>query len=304
LGLILGFTVPPDSSDPPPWDQISNVIGWIYFSAWSVSFYPQVFTNYQRQSVAGLSFDYVALNIIGFASYSAYNCALYYNPGIRAEYAAAHGGSKPAVQASDVFFGLHACVLTLVCIFQICIYDKGSQKVARWAIVLIIAIVASYISISTAISLKSGGWWTWLDFLTYMSYLKLCITLLKYTPQVYLNYKRKSTVGWTIYNVLLDFTGGSLSVAQLLIDCGVTGDWSGISGDPVKFGLGFMSMVYDVVFIVQHYCIYRSHEYEELNASGISMDLFGGTYADNEAFSSSAFYNAYSPGKPSTNNHH
>lgn len=31
---------------------------------------------------------------------------------------------------------------------------------------------------------------------------------------------------------------------------------SGIAGDPVKFGLGLMSMVYDVVFMVQHYCLF------------------------------------------------
>jgi len=37
--------------------------------------------------------------------------------------------------------------------------------------------------------------------------------------QVYMNWYRKSTVGWNVYNVLLDFTGGWLSLAQLLIDC-------------------------------------------------------------------------------------
>jgi cystinosin len=57
--------------------------------------------------------------------------------------------------------------------------------------------------------------------------------------------------------VLLDFTGGLLSLAQLLMDCGVKGDWSGIEGDPVKFGLGLVSMVFDVVFMLQHYVLFR-----------------------------------------------
>jgi len=61
----------------------------------------------------------------------------------------------------------------------------------------------------------------------------------------------------SIYNVLLDFTGGLLSIGQLLMDCAVSGDWSGIQGDPVKFGLGFTSMVADVVFMAQHYCLFR-----------------------------------------------
>ena len=28
---------------------INTVIGWIYFAAWSISFYPQVFENYRRK---------------------------------------------------------------------------------------------------------------------------------------------------------------------------------------------------------------------------------------------------------------
>lgn len=32
-----------------------------------------------------------------------------------------------------------------------------------------------------------------------------------------MNYKRKSTVGWSIGNVLLDFTGGFLSIVQMFL---------------------------------------------------------------------------------------
>jgi cystinosin len=44
-------------------------------------------------------------------------------------------------------------------------------------------------------------------------YDKCAITFVKYVPQVFLNYKRKSTVGWSLANVLLDLTGGLLSFA-------------------------------------------------------------------------------------------
>lgn len=36
--------------------------------------------------------------------------------------------------------------------------------------------------------------------------------------QALMNYQRKSTVGWSIGNVLLDFTGGTLSMGQMLIN--------------------------------------------------------------------------------------
>ena len=35
--------------------------------------------------------------------------------------------------------------------------------------------------------------------------------------KVYMNYKRKSTVGWSIGNVLLDFAGGALSILQMIL---------------------------------------------------------------------------------------
>lgn len=33
-----------------------------------------------------------------------------------------------------------------------------------------------------------------------------------------MNYKRQSTVGWSIGNILLDFTGGVFSILQMVIN--------------------------------------------------------------------------------------
>lgn len=33
-----------------------------------------------------------------------------------------------------------------------------------------------------------------------------------------MNYRRKSTIGWSIGNVLLDFTGGMLSMLQMILN--------------------------------------------------------------------------------------
>jgi cystinosin len=83
------------------------------------------------------------------------------------------------------------------------------------------------------------------------------VTLVKYMPQVITNYRNQSTRGWSILQILLDFVGGILSVSQLLIDSYLQGDWSGVTGNPVKLALGNFSMFFDVVFMVQHYCLYR-----------------------------------------------
>ena len=66
-------------------------------------------------------------------------------------------------------------------------------------------------------------------------------------------------MGWNINQVLLDFTGGVFSVFQLCMEAYAKDDMSAISGDPVKFGLGSVSIVFDIMFMVQHYCLYKSN---------------------------------------------
>ena len=59
-----------------------------------------------------------------------------------------------------------------------------------------------------------------------------------------------------MWNVLLDFEGGVLSLAQQLIDAAVCQSLIPLIGSPIKFGLSLISMVFDVIFIVQHFVLY------------------------------------------------
>lgn len=80
--------------------------------------------------------------------------------------------------------------------------------------------------------------------------------MIKYMPQVLTNYRNRSTQGWSIAQILLDFVGGVLSISQLGIDSFIQHDWSGITGNPVKLALGNFSICFDIVFMIQHYCLY------------------------------------------------
>jgi uncharacterized protein with PQ loop repeat len=100
-------------------------------------------------------------------------------------------------------------------------------------------------------------------------YNKAIITFLKYIPQVYLNYTRKSTVGWSVTNIMFDFTGGSLSIVQQVIDMlynGANGedyDFFGSGGDAfniVKFLLGAIACFFDIIFMTQHFILYPHAE--------------------------------------------
>ena len=114
----------------------------------------------------------------------------------------------------------------------------------------------------------------WLDFLFYCSYVKLGITLIKYIPQAFMNFRRKSTVGWSIGNILLDFTGGTLSMLQMFLIAYNNDDWSSLFGDPTKFGLGFFSVAFDIFFMLQHYVFYRGNvPHETLSGSNEEMGV-------------------------------
>jgi len=49
-----------------------------------------------------------------------------------------------------------------------------------------------------------------------------------------------------------------MSIAQLGIDSYLQRDWSGITGNPVKLALANVSVFFDFIFLIQHYCLYRN----------------------------------------------
>ncbi|KAI9230095.1 MAG: PQ loop repeat-domain-containing protein [Piptocephalis tieghemiana] len=233
---------------------LSSLIGWSYFLAWSASFYPQVLLNYQRKSVRGLSLDFLYLNLLGFTFYTIYNVSLYSNESVREIYRQRHNGQNPSIHANDLFFGFHALVLTLITIAQTFLYKtERSVRIPKLSLVLILAATV-YIAIHMILALT--GRILWLDVLYLIGSIKVLISFVKYCPQMYLNFKRKSTTGWSIGNILLDFTGGILSVAQQILDAFLWDDWGSITGNPVKFGLGFLSVAFDLCFMTQHYILY------------------------------------------------
>uniref|UniRef100_A0A915E5G0 Cystinosin n=1 Tax=Ditylenchus dipsaci TaxID=166011 RepID=A0A915E5G0_9BILA len=206
---------------------------------------------FSRKSVIGLNFDFLILNVIGFSCYTVYNFMFYFNKNVQENfkpkfpelYLSTHPRNLIPVLINDVIFAGHALFVCLVTGFQCFIYERGNQRV-------------SYICRGWSSLL----WINWLQFIYYLSYVKMAVTLSKYLPQAILNYKRKSTVGWSIGNVLLDFAGGVTDVFQMVLQALNTNDWSVFSGNPVKVGIGSTSIFFDIFFIVQHYVLYRQRE--------------------------------------------
>ncbi|RPB27552.1 hypothetical protein L211DRAFT_855827 [Terfezia boudieri ATCC MYA-4762] len=231
------------------------------FMAWSLSFYPQLIQTYRRRSVTGLSIDFFTINVVGFAVYTVSTYLFLFSSTIRKQYASRHRSApEPSVQYNDLAFGVHALILTVLTWSQFWCFGykrEPSQKLSIGMITLIIGSAAVTTIVSSLVYLQIGKLEA-LDIVYTLGYIKLFITILKYIPQVHLNYRRESTVGWSVYNILLDTTGGTLSLAQLFLDSALAGDlWGGTFGNPLKLGLGLVSLGFDGIFLCQHYIWFR-----------------------------------------------
>ncbi|CAF3404079.1 unnamed protein product [Rotaria sp. Silwood1] len=91
-----------------------QIVGWIYFLAWSISFYPQIILNFRRRSVIGLNFDFLALNILGHSCYSVFNVVLYTSSKVQQEYYAKHPHGVLPVLLNDPNIGLDRARLRTV----------------------------------------------------------------------------------------------------------------------------------------------------------------------------------------------
>lgn len=281
MGTLLGAILPGDSDLPSRSGArfFSNAIGYTYFMSWSISFYPQVISNFRRKSTVGLSPDFCCLNVIGFGCYTIYNAGLFFNKTIQQEYRDRHGQDAAiSVQSNDVAFAVHAFALASLTLGQIGYYNGGfhfrgeqSSSSAPSKVILGVAVLfLAAIALGPLVVLAVHRW-EWLDYLYMLGNIKVMITLMKYIPQVILNYQRKSTTGWSIWNIILDFTGGTLSDVQLVLDCAVLNDWTGITGNLTKLALGSVSVIFDLLFMLQHYILYPDRDGE-----GAGRDISNG----------------------------
>ncbi|KAL7581083.1 hypothetical protein ACA910_005886 [Epithemia clementina (nom. ined.)] len=259
-GSLLGLVLPKDSKfHSQSYATLSSCLGYTYFFAWSISFYPQVVTNFRRRTTAGLSVEFCSLNVLGFTCYSIFNVALYSSVTVQDLYRQRNGpDASIPVQSNDVAFAIHALALSSITLLQILHYDGiRAREISPFILTLIATILV--VGIGGAIAATfDNKFLNWLDYVYVLSFCKIAVTLVKYIPQVVLNWKRRSTTGWSIWQILLDLTGGLLSNLQLVLDCVALNEFSGLTGNIPKLLLGQVSIVFDVIFCLQHYVLYPS----------------------------------------------
>ncbi|EFO13607.1 hypothetical protein LOAG_14920, partial [Loa loa] len=135
-------------------------------------------------------------------------------------YGQSHPHSLIPVLLNDVVFATHAVFACAITALQCFIYERGNQRISYtcWSIATLFALIVGIMLILTIIGIMNP-----LQYIMGLSYIKMSVTMCKYFPQVFMNFRRKSTTGWSIGNVLLDFLGGQMDITQMILQAANTG---------------------------------------------------------------------------------
>jgi len=260
----------------------NTILGWSYMVCWGCSYYPQFFLNFQKWSVAGFSIDYGLLNNLAYFSYCVVMCSMYWDPTIRAIYFEEHPHTQIPVEIPDLASVLHNMTIIFLLGLQCLFLPRGGQ---RLTIVSYVCTACFVLAPLIALPIALSGNMRWLGYIHVFSYIKIGISLVKYAPQAYMNWRRKSTAGYSPVNMSLDFAGSTFLVLQLILLALNRSDIYSMIGNPAKFGVGFASWIFTGLFMVQNFILYRNRSgYETIEPTTDA------TSDDKDGISSSDYY--------------
>lgn len=226
---------------------IEWLFGWIYFFAWSATFWPQVLLIFRRRTTAGLSTDFVAINMVGFISYAIFTFSSYTIPAIQESYLK-HTGFPPQVDVADVLFASHGAIMCIVLVGQLFLFPP--RIAPKWYVIVCAFFVQCAVVIGLVLALL--GLVDWYAYLNSAGMVKVGASLVKHFPQVWLNRSRGSTVGWSFTMVLLDVVGGTFSMLQQAVRSVRLNSLAPFTSNLAKTFLAVESLLFDLYFIVQH----------------------------------------------------
>lgn len=230
---------------------LHNAFGFIYFFTWSATFWPQVLLVFRRKTTAGLSTDFMAINIVGFIAYSIFTFASYFVPAVDESYTkiTSHG---PQVEIADVFFAAHGAVMCAILVVQLFIFPPRIPPKPYVTVGCALFQTAVLVGLFGA----AAGKFEWYTYLSFAGGVKVLSSLIKHFPQVFLNRARGSTVGWSFTMVVLDIVGGAFSMAQQTVRCIQQHNFAPFTSNLAKTILAAESLLFDFYFVAQHLIFY------------------------------------------------
>lgn len=203
------------------------------------------------------------LSFCGFICYSIYNVCFFFSTPLKQE-------CHIEVSIHDVIFCLHSTFLNFVMCILVHFYRKkneGPHLISNSLLIVVtIAIIIESWSVFSqlignysdkTLSIHPNKIIKFSTFLLILGNIKLILTIIKYVPQVWMNWRRRSTRGWSIFAVICDIGGSVFSLSQLVLDIYLK--HSSITLRLLfgaKLGLGAISIFFASIFMIQHFILY------------------------------------------------
>jgi len=96
-------------------------------------------------------------------------------------YSELHPKGRLPVKEVDVYFSIHAVSMNFLLVLQCLLFDRGQQKVS---LVIVTLVGGFWLMMSAGLFAALREKVTWLEYLYWLSYIKVGSTPIKYAPQV------------------------------------------------------------------------------------------------------------------------
>ena len=227
---------------------LNSLCGWIYAAAFLGGYFFISFEIYQKKTSAGLSWNYFVLSLLGYLYY-----LFYFFWGMESQ----SSDIASSIHFQDFLFIICSVLWHGIVYFQMRMYPGCSENRVSWVYAGLCALSFGSIFIVYAITGDA------VETMTFMGTLKTIFSVYMLIPQAILNWKRKSTYGWSVLNCILDVFAGLFSIVQVMIDYWGL-DLPVTQRGPrdlniAKLSLGLVCVVFDILFIYQHFYLYRGN---------------------------------------------
>ena len=239
--------------------MLEKIFGWSSVITWSCVPYPQIFTNLKNKNSDGMSVSMIFLSVLQFLCYTFLSYILFFSNNIKNKYQKIMKDDCTDIYLSDLFFGTHALLSTLILVFQYYYYDHSNNKLT---IISSINLLTLTILVLLEITLCIILYYIHNNDI-FLAYLILCFsishnvfTFLKYVPQIYYTYKRKSIHDWNIANVHFDILGALFLLSEMIVTAINKNEIDSLFSNLAKFNLTIITILFDSILYIQYYYFY------------------------------------------------
>ena len=225
---------------------INGIFAIIYFFAWSIGFYFQIYITSKSKSGDGVCINYQILSMTGMSFYAIYNTYFVITKESNFE------------TIIDMILAQESVILAIIILFQTFYYKRKINYINKstiFSIFFICCLIAFYYYFEILSQNYDIN-----DFYLFLGFTQTVICIQKYLSQVELNFFNKSVEGYSIEGVFGDLLGAFLMIVQFFLNSGYD---DGFKANLPKLSLAGISMFFDFFIIFQKY-YYRKKIRENL----------------------------------------